>query len=182
LGTILRHPPVKYFCAILYADAEALSSACLALEGAFGRVDSRSQPMPFPHTDYYRAEMGEVRRLFVAFEPLAPAEALPDAKHRTNEIEERHRDVHGGRRVNLDAGYLAPAKVVLATTKDHCHRIYLGRGVYAELEYWYRAGDFHDLPWTYPDYRQECYREVFRQLRKTYMAQLKAAGVPGRAY
>ena len=36
------------------------------------------------------------------------------------------------RRVNLDAGYLCLAKLVLASTKDHAHRIYLRDGIYAE--------------------------------------------------
>ena len=29
------------------------------------------------------------------------------------------------RPLNLDPGYLTPAKLVLASTKDHAHRIYL---------------------------------------------------------
>ena len=34
------------------------------------------------------------------------------------------------RPLNLDPGYLTPAKLVLASTKDHAHRLYLSRGIY----------------------------------------------------
>jgi len=34
--------------------------------------------------------------------------------------------------VNIDPGYISLGKLVLASTKDHAHRLYLGEGVYGE--------------------------------------------------
>jgi hypothetical protein len=58
------------------------------------------------------------------------------------------------RRINLDPGYLTEAKVVLATTKDYAHRIYLGSGIFAEVALRYKeaAKSFVPLEYTYRDY------------------------------
>ena len=53
----------------------------------------------------------------------------------------------------------------LATTKDHAHRICLGRGIYAEVTLTFLKGAFEPMPWTYPDYRTEAYRSFFEQVR-----------------
>ena len=42
---------------------------------------------------------------------------------------------------------------MLASTKESSHRVYLGRGIWAEVELLWRAGAFEPLPWTYADYR-----------------------------
>lgn len=183
MGSILRHPPVKFLCGVLYREEAIYTEALAAMAREFGAVDFESEVMPFYHTDYYQAEMGEgLLRRFVAFEPLRPPEELVAAKHTTNALEDRFRRPNGTRRVNLDIGYLAPAKVVLATTKDHGHRIYLGKGIFAELEYWYQFGEFSVLPWTFPDYRTDAYRSLFRRIREQYLAQLAEAGIPARCY
>lgn len=181
MGAIQKHPPVKYICGALYNDDALYVSARAALVARFGALDFESDPMPFDHTDYYRDEMGErLLRRFISFETLREPDELVTAKHATNAIEQRLARPDGGRRVNLDIGYLAPAKLLLATTKDHGHRVYLGRGIFAELEYWYQSGDFTMLPWTFPDYRTQAYREVFRKIRKRYLVQLADAGEPAR--
>ena len=78
--------------------------------------------------------------------------------------------------MNIDPGYLTAARVVLASTKDFAHRLYLGKGIYGEVTLLYQKKDFQALPWTYPDYRSEAYRQFFRELRRVYMAQLAASG------
>jgi len=183
MGTILRHPPVKFLCGVLYREASVYADALTATVEQFGPLDFESDPIPFTHTDYYRAEMGEeLMRRFIAFERLREPEELVAAKLTTNALENQFRGPHGGRRINLDVGYLAPAKLILATTKDHGHRIYLGKGIFAELEYWYQSGDFTPLPWTFPDYRTEEYRAIFRRIRQRYLSQLADAGIPARCH
>jgi hypothetical protein len=44
------------------------------------------------------------------------------------------------RPLNLDPGYLTEAKLVLATTKDRNHRLYLDRGIFAEVTLCYQRG------------------------------------------
>ena len=61
---------------------------------------------------------------------IDPAE-LPLLKRRSNDWETEYRDSHPhpeARPLNLDPGYLTEAKLVLATTKDRDHRIYLSQG------------------------------------------------------
>ena len=63
--------------------------------------------------------------------------------------------------------------MVLATTKDYSHRIYLGQGIYGEVTLRYRNGGFHPWEWTYPDYASPRYLEIFAQIRGIYVAQLR---------
>ena len=69
------------------------------------------------------------------------------------------------RPLNLDPGYLTEAKLVLASTKDHAHRIYLSQGIYAEVTLSYRRGRWRHHDWTYPDYQRGDYQAFFDQCR-----------------
>ena len=62
--------------------------------------------------------------------------------------------------------YVVSSKLVLATTKDHAHRLYLGGGIYAECTLRWFQGDFVPWEWTYPDYRTEHYRDFFAAVRR----------------
>ncbi len=101
--------------------------------------------------------MGEgLRRYFLLFEPLLGREMLADIKlgangieHATRASESRARD---GGPVNVDPGYIALEHVVLGTTKGYSHRIYLGKGIFADLTLLYENGSYRRLKWTYPDY------------------------------
>jgi hypothetical protein len=71
------------------------------------------------------------------------------------------------RPLNLDPGYLTEAKLVLASTKDRDHRVYLDRGIYAEVTLHYQRGrGWQPRPWTYPDYRSEPYLQFFTRCRQ----------------
>ena len=61
----------------------------------------------------------------------------------------------GGGGSTLDPGLLLPTRFVLASGKDFTHRIYLAKGIYADLTLIYTRGVFQRLPWTYPDYAGE---------------------------
>ena len=70
------------------------------------------------------------------------------------------------RPLNLDPGYITPAKLVLASTKDHAHRIYLRDGIYAEVTLSFRGRKWQPLEWTYPDYRRDDYQRFFTECRE----------------
>jgi uncharacterized protein DUF4416 len=78
------------------------------------------------------------------------------------------------RRINLDPGYIDLAKLVLATTKDQQHRLYLGQGIYAEVTLRFTGGRFVPWDWTYPDYRTAEYLAFFDAVRQRYRQQLLA--------
>jgi hypothetical protein len=165
---------VKLFCALLLAPAISLDEVECALQQCFGKIVLRSQSFPFTQTTYYNREMGEgLTRLYVAFDPLISMAELAAVKHTTNHLEAGWALPSGQRRVNLDPGYLELAKVVLASTKDHAHRLYIGAGIYAEvtLRYWHKR--FQPWEWTYPDYRLPATQAFFEQLRELYKAQLR---------
>src|SRR5262249_750615 len=107
--------PVKLFAALLSSKSDLLVDAETELSALFGPVDARSEVLPWAVSDYYAPEMGsDLYRQFVAFSrPLSP-EALPEIKLQTQEIERRHR-AGGGRRINIDPGYIDAGKVVLAS-------------------------------------------------------------------
>jgi Domain of unknown function (DUF4416) len=135
----------------------------------FGPATLVSEAFDFAETDYYTATMGaELKKQFVAFERLIDPSALADIKRQTNGWEAeyaalgRHPEL---RPLNLDPGYITAAKLVLASTKDHAHRIYLREGVYAEVTLAYRDRRWQPLEWTYPDYRRDDYQRFFTECR-----------------
>jgi hypothetical protein len=69
------------------------------------------------------------------------------------------------RPLNLDPGYLTPGKLVLASTKDHAHRLYLHSGVYAEVTLRYQDRAWRAWDWTFPDYRRTDYHAFLERCR-----------------
>lgn len=165
---------VKYFCGLLLAPAAPHAEVEAALEQLFGPIISRSATLPFTQTAYYEREMGPtLTRTFLAFGPLRPMDDLAEVKHATNQLEASWSDARRQRQVNLDPGYLDLAKVVLATTKDYSHRLYIGTGIYAEITLRYQQKRFQPWPWTYPDYRESVALDFFAQLREIYKVQVR---------
>ena len=164
-------------CGIIASSHQDMERGESLLQGAFGTIDLRSEQIPFDQTSYYQGEMGDdLLREWVSFAELVRQDAIAEAKLTTNRLERRLARPDGSRTVNLDPGYLLPSRLVLATTKDYAHRVYLGEGIYAEVTLIYRAGEFRPLEWTYPDYRGHTALDFFKSVRVTYIAQLGAGG------
>ena len=179
MGEAREPQPVKVFVGILSARPSALTELRSSLEKQLGPVDCESQLLDFTYTDYYEPEMGSgLKRKFWGFGPLAGPDALVDLKLFTNRMEQTLA-INGKRTVNMDPGYLTAARVVLASTKDYGHRLYLGKGIHGEVTLMYQQKGFRPLPWTYPDYRSEAYHQFFRELRGLYMTQLTQSGSAG---
>ena len=165
---------VKLIASVFAADERRLQQTESLLIGEYGPVDYRGELLPFTHTDYYTAEFGApVVRLIVAFERLMDPAGLPTIKRQTNELEWIG-SVGGHRCVNIDPGYVSLSKLVLATTKDHAHRIYLRDGIYAEVTLRYEGGTFRPWPWTYRDYASPSYIAILNLIRNQYHRQLRA--------
>jgi hypothetical protein len=173
MGSIRKPQPVKLISALIYKDESVLLRAEDLLKKHFGPVDFRSQALPFDYTDYYEKEFGkDLSRKFLSFEKLILPDSLARVKVITNNIENR---LAAGscRSINIDPGYLDLAKFVLASTKDFSHRIYIGRGIYAELTLSYHEKSFRPLEWTYPDYRTSDYIAILTKIREIYAGQLR---------
>ncbi len=172
MGKILPPKPVKLVCPILRAKSVGKNEILNLLEDNFGEIDFVSDEIPFNYTNYYEKELGrDVFRFFASFKNLILPDEIVEIKIRTNELEYSFNEKK--RLINLDPGYIELSKFVLATTKNYTHRIYLGKGIYAEVTLIYKDKNFQNLPWTYPDYRSEFYKEVLMNIRKIYKKQLK---------
>lgn len=148
----------KLIVGLLARSQGFLQNGISYLEQTFGKVQLQSPVIPWNFSDYYQEELGpNLIRAWVAFSDLCPPDGLKEFKKKTIALEEQLKDKEGKRPVNLDPGVLTLHNLVLATTKDYTHRIYLGDGIYAEVTLIYKQGRFQTLPWTYLDYRiPEC--------------------------
>lgn len=174
MGEIKTPEPVKLICSIFAGQVKLLDEAQGVLEWIFGPIDFLSDLLPFDHTTYYEPEFGPgLMRRILAFERLIDPGALADIKRTTNQLEQRW-EVNGRRQVNIDPGYVCLGKLVLASTKDHSHRIYLRDGIYAEVTLRFQGGRFQPWEWTYPDYASPTYCAMFERIREIYRAQLRS--------
>lgn len=175
MGKIKRYHTVKLIIGFIFNDENALIKAKSRLKKYFGRIDFESITLPFTHSDYYDKEFGKnLKRQFISFQKLINAERLADIKIISNKIEENLASNHCLRKINIDPGYLDMAKLILATTKDFVHRIYLKKGIFSEITLFYRDKSFSPWEWTYPDYRTNEYLSIFNQIRNIYAQQTKS--------
>jgi hypothetical protein len=119
-----------------------------------------------------------LRKVFWTFTGLIDPGKLADLKLQTNRWEQDYAALGNHpelRPLNLDPGYLTLGKLVLASTKDFTHRIYLDRGIYAEVTLYYRHGAWQHHEWTFPDYRRQDYQAFFSKARESLHRQLRGA-------
>jgi hypothetical protein len=169
-------PPCRLIVGMLSRNVALFDRAASILAECFGPPDMTSDVLPFDFTDYYAPRMGrDLLRRFYAFGGDYAPEQLAETKRRTNAIEDEFAaaDRSVPRPVNLDPGYVTASKLVLATTKNHAHRIYLRDGIYAEVTLSFHDGAFHPMPWTYPDYRTPAYRAFFESVRTALLAEVR---------
>jgi hypothetical protein len=179
MGHLRAPAPVMVIAAATSRYEEALAWGRAEAEAVWGPLERVSEAFAFTETDYYEAEMGgDLRKQFWAFEVLRDPSEIVAAKRASNQWEEayaglgRHAEA---RPLNVDPGYLTLAKLVLASTKDHAHRIYLGEGIFAEVTLNYRRRAWTPLPWTYPDYRRGDFQEFFSLCRESLQQKLTLA-------
>ena len=162
----------KFFCGILVNDSIDLEQLNQTIEKEYGTVELITEPLDFKETDYYFKEMGNVKRYWIFFKDLTSLDALADYKILANKIEATYLS-STGRDVNIDPGYLTAAKVVLASTKNFTHRIYIGKNMFAEVTLYFKKGSFRDWPWSYADYKSDYGIKLFNNIRKDYMDFIK---------
>ena len=148
MGAEFKQKPVKLFASIIFKDKRFLEHAEEELKKTYGGIEPVVWCGPFDFTDYYYPEFGRpLRRKLICFTKTVDPEDACGIKRATNRIEDRTRTGEK-RNVNIDPGYVTEAKMVLLTTKDYAHRIYLGNGIFAEGTLFYQDGSFCSRPWT----------------------------------
>ncbi|MBE3143453.1 MAG: DUF4416 family protein [Planctomycetes bacterium] len=170
--------PVKLIIGILAANETALAAAVKAISKSFGTIDLTSDVWPFTQTDYYKDELGpNALRQFVSIEKLVDPGKLAQIKHDTNSLEQQlagSLKLSLPRPVNLDPGFIEPSKLILASTKNFSHRIYIGNKMFAEVTLMYEKGAWRHFEFTFPDYRQSCYQDFLSKARTRLLEQLKS--------
>ena len=171
MGAIHLPKPVLLFMAVFSPVESAFDWVRKRTEAQWGTRVLESESFPFEtFTDYYAPTMGKTlpKRLW-AFETLISPDMLPKIKCLTNGWEAEFKSLSDGsveRPLNLDPGYIDLGKLILASTKDHAHRIYLSDGIFAETTLMYTQKQWKPLPWTYPDYQSAGYQEFLTRCRE----------------
>lgn len=158
----------------MYSSEKDLTKALSLCEKEYGVVDYTFGPLKVSEfTDYYKNEMGnELKKVYMSFEKLIERDRLAGIKNHTNSIESGFLN-NKNRSINLDPGYLTNEKLVLATTKDYFHRIYLENGIYAEVTLHYRHGKFRYFSWSYPDYKDARVQIFLEKARAKLVGELR---------
>jgi len=169
MGQMRDVPPAALIAGLTFATPGALDEAMRRLAGSFGPVEMESPVFAFDMTGYYHDEMGgNLEKRFLCFREPVDRGALSSVKLATNGIERElaRPDSDPPRRtVNIDPGYVTLSKLVLASTKDYSHRIYVGGGVFAETTLRFVRGTFAPIDTTYPDYRTPLAIDFFNSVR-----------------
>ncbi|HMK61789.1 MAG TPA: DUF4416 family protein [Dissulfurispiraceae bacterium] len=163
MGRIRTPEKTLLFAGVLFKDNQYYLKAYDNLRQSFGEVIMETAPLRWEYSDHYRQEMGgPLYRRFLFFKELFDPEKLAEAKLITNKIE-CSMSIDDRRCANLDPGYLTLAKIVLASTKDYSHRIYIRDGIHAEVTLIYSKDAKEYVPNinTYNDYKDERHKKIF---------------------
>ena len=162
MKSLVKPQSAVLFFAVLSSSGDAYNECLDLLSMRYGRIVEHHPPLPFINTAYYQPEMGSgLKKGFIAFEPPFHQDMIVAAKLFARHLEryfanrEMSASNHFRRIVNIDPGYVSLSKVVLSTSKNFSHRIYLNTGVFAEITLIYHPKHWEQLPWTYPDYKFE---------------------------
>jgi hypothetical protein len=166
-------PACKKVLALLTPEPLWEPKLCADLEKAFGAIDYRGPFFPFEDGGYYAPEMGApLHRGLLSFRGLSDPAELAAWKTESRSLEETW-SLAGRRTRNLDIGYLDPDKLVLGSFKQGPRKIYVGRGVWADMVLGYSNGDFVPTPWTFPDFRSGRYNSSLGIIREKLKAEMR---------
>lgn len=174
----LLHPPTKgnLTISIMYRDEKLLNEVRNTLVEKYGEIDFETPAYSFSEiSPYYDPEMGEdIYKVIYSFKNIIPRETVREVKLFAVDIEEQY-SVNGKRQINLDPGLLTLENFLLTTGKNFSHRIYMGKGVFAEITLIFsKEQGIRELPWTYRDYLYEPARTYLLELRELFRRKLKA--------
>jgi hypothetical protein len=170
----LREFPGKALIGVLFQKEDIYQQFLRHLETIEVEIELESEFYKFDSTDYYQEEMGSgLYRIFLSLKGLYPVEQSVSLKNETNSWENEWKEA-GKRTLNLDPGYLDLHKVVLLSGKEGPQKIYLGGGIWSDLNLIRKAGRFEALPWTFPDLRESRYHPFFERVRENLKLDLKS--------
>jgi hypothetical protein len=151
--------------AVMYSNRASLEKAMNELTKKFGPVSTQSKEFDFTKfTQYYNPEMGKKQiKKYVVFEKLIDRAKLADIRIFTQKLEDRL-SKNKKRTVNIDPGYITKEAVVLGTLKERAHKIYLGKGVFADLQGLFGKHELRTFEYTFADLKENA--DFFIKVRK----------------
>ncbi len=158
----------KIFFGLIYKNSEGLQFLLDKIT-EIARIDVQSVEIPFDFTSYYEDEMGEnLKRKWISIDKIIPENDLVDLKHKAIKWE-KELTFDNKRTVNCDPGGICDNRVVLVTTKNFSHRIYLGKGIFAEVTLIYIGDKFQPQKWTYADYKTDTFQEFAKKCKRKFL-------------
>lgn len=163
MSSLIEAPKGLIFASVLWSKSQFdISEFENVWNEKFG-ITEKFYPNFNPSFDYYQKEMGpDLERVIYFSDVKFSRQNLVMAKKWADEFEKKY-SLDSKRKINIDPGLLTLENMILSTGKPYAHRIYLGEGVYADLNYIYRNQTYQGLEWTYPDY---CHEEKIAQFNK----------------
>lgn len=173
MGTARSPGDSRLFAAVMAHPGESVERAVGWLVKSYGPIGESHGPITFGFTDYYEPEMGTgLVKQYLVFENPFDRSELATVKTVTNAFEcSCAHDDH--RTVNIDPGYLCRDKLVLASTKDYYHRIYLDQGIFAEVTLHMRGGVYRSFSWTYADYKDTGVQAMLMRARARLVGDIR---------
>lgn len=176
MGETKNFPPCLQLVAAFSRHEAALEWLWKKVQESFGSIAVLSPKFAFIESEYYRPTMGVgLNKQFALLEPWYDPADLAKHKLMSNDFELQYAtqfECEEERPLNVDPGYLSMTKLVLASTKNREHRIYLRDGIYAEVTLAFRNQQWLPMSWTYPDYQREDFRVFFHEARKRLVKQI----------
>ena len=170
MGEVSQHRPVMLIAAVISRFDKAFDWARDKTSSSWSEIEIESPRFDFVETEFYHETMGtDLKKQFFAYSKLIDPEKIAAAKIAANQWEREFAKTSQWpvqRPLNIDPGYVTEAKLVLATTKDRDHRIYLQQGIFAEVTLHYHDRQWRSDRWTYPDYQRADFQEFFSKCRK----------------
>ena len=177
MASVRTVEPVIRFCAVITRHPELRQRAVEWIGQHWGSPVIQSPEIDFEAGGFYTSTMGNgLKKSLIALDGYVDPADLADWKLRSNQWESKLANefqFSESRPLNLDPGYMSQAKLVLATTKDRDHRIYLRDGVFAEVTLTYVGKIWRDHRWSYPSYRTEAVAQFANDCRNRLRRHLK---------
>ncbi len=172
MAQVTEPQPVQLLVGVIFTATDLLEALEADMVDRIGRIEVKSPVFAFDITDYYQDEMGSgLGRVFYAFRDLIDPGEIVEVKLAANLIERAFAE-GGRRRVNLDPGYMDFYKLVLVSNKYLGHKIYLGKGVYADPTLYYDKA-WKPYDWGFPDFKSGRYDTFLTEVRNTYRARIR---------
>jgi hypothetical protein len=157
--------------ALMWKDNEYLNKIEDILISKFDEKLAETEPYQLGFSKYYISEMGEpLYKKFVILKEIIYKPELKDIKLYSMDLEKQFSE-NGKRKINIDPFYIDLDQLVVATKKYRGNRIYIGDGIYIEMELWYHNQSYQPFLWTYLDYKE--YIPFFNKVRNKHIKSFK---------